>query len=149
MMKLIGVLILIFVIVSIGPALLQKFLGSLNPFNWVMQASKKTTEDAVQDNVDCLKRQARQYGLDADATAACGNKKGTNYIHCMKEFLSTQPVGKDLPEYCAGKNTQKVLKSAPENLSAQKACTYIPRWVPDWLETLVGLGDCVSKPVAI
>jgi hypothetical protein len=147
MMRLIGFLILFFVVISIGPALLQKFLGSLNPMNWIMQASKKTADGAIQDNVECLKKQARQYGLDAEATAMCGGKQGTDYIHCMKEFLSAQPVGKDLSEYCAGKNVETTLKSAPENLAIQKACSYVPWWVPNWLEEMVGLGDCISRPL--
>src|SRR5579862_7044190 len=123
MMRLIGYLILLFVVVSLGPAMLQKFLGSLNPYNWIMKAGKQTTDEAIQNNVDCLKAQAKQYGLEAEATAACGGKKGTGYISCMQDFLITQPVGKDLSQYCAGKNVQKVLKSAPENLALQKVCS--------------------------
>jgi hypothetical protein len=146
MMRLIGYLILLFVVVSLGPAMLQKFLGSLNPYNWIMKAGKQTTDDAIEDNVECLKNQAKQHSLEAEAQTACGAKKGTDYIHCMKEFWVTQPVGKDISEYCAGKNVQKVLKSAPENLALQKVCSKIPWYVPDWLEQLVGLGDCVGKP---
>ncbi len=148
MMRIIGVLILFFIVVSMGPALLKNLLASLNPAKWVMQASQRTTNDAIQDNVECLKKAARQYGLDAEATAACGSKRGTDYIHCMQEFLSAQPLGKDVSASCAGKNAQKTVQSAAENFSEQKACSYIPKWVPSWLKRVVGLGDCVSQPAA-
>jgi hypothetical protein len=149
MMKLIGYLILFFIIISIGPALLQKFLGSLNPIGWILDATKKASSESVEKNAECLKAAARQNGLAAEAQAQCGTKTGTAYIVCMQDFLSAQPLGKDYSSYCAGKNTQQTIQAVPRNLATQKACSYIPWWVPDLLEKLVGLGDCVSEPAPV
>src|ERR1700722_5221878 len=150
MMRIIGVVILLFVILAIGPAVIKQIfqlLSSFNPIAWAMKAAKATTDDAVEANVQCLKNTAKQYGLERQANAAWGTKKGTDYITCMKEFFltdedalsaaakaGTNGTPKDFAVACAGTTTQTTVKDAAENFAWAKFCSKFPKWVPGFFK---------------
>jgi hypothetical protein len=150
MMRIIFAVIIFFVVITIGPAILKQLfqlLTTFNPIGWAMKAGKATSDEAVEADVQCLKNTAKQYGLDSQANAACGTKKGTDYITCMKEFFltnedalsaamkaGTNGTPKDFAVACAGTTTQTTIKDAGENFAWAKFCSKFPKWVPGFFK---------------